>query len=129
MWQVRLQVGTASSASLSKLLTLSHARSGLILHLAAHGDEAGGLILESTRGTGEAHPCKHEKLMKILSIGGRGLRGVSLLILSSCSSKQLAQASSCASLSGPWEVFIDSGCQNVIATSRCCNAINIFRYL
>ena len=55
-------------------------------------NEAGGLILESTRGTGEAHPCKHEKLMKILSIGGRGLRGVSLLILSSCSSKQLAQA-------------------------------------
>ena len=117
--QVRLQVGAASSASLTKLLTLSHAwrqRSGhgLILHLAAHGDEdrpltpqkshsfwmlldhvanwvweswivlgcfglvycvfrplfpivgklgtyqAGGLILESTKGTGEAHPCTHE---------------------------------------------------------------------
>lgn len=113
--QVRLQVGAASSASLTKLLTLSHAwrrrgGHGLILHLAAHGDEAGGLILESTKGTGEAHPCTHEKLMKILhSKGdgdGRGLRGVSLLMLSSCSSKQLAQ------------VFIDSGCQHVIATSR-----------
>ena len=42
--QVRLQVGAASSASLTKLLTLSHAwrrrgGHGLILHLAAHGDE------------------------------------------------------------------------------------------
>jgi len=105
--QVRMHVGSASSASLTKMLTLSHARSqGLILHLAAHGDEAGGLILESTRGTGEAHACTHEKLMKILNLGGRGLRGVSLLFLSSCSSKKLAQ------------VFIDSGCQHVIATSR-----------
>ena len=45
LWrQVRLQVGAASSASLTKLLTLSHAwrrrgGHGLILHLAAHGDE------------------------------------------------------------------------------------------
>ena len=43
------------------------------------------------------HVCEtEEKLMKILhSKGdgdGRGLRGVSLLMLSSCSSKQLAQA-------------------------------------
>ncbi|CAE7396516.1 unnamed protein product [Symbiodinium sp. CCMP2592] len=105
--QVRLNVGTASSSSLTKLLTLSHAqRSGLILHLAAHGDEAGGLILESTKGTGEVHSCSHEKLRKILNVGGRGLRGVSLVFLSSCSSKKLAQ------------VFIDCGCQHVIATNR-----------
>ncbi|CAE7559953.1 unnamed protein product [Symbiodinium natans] len=105
--QVRLNVGTASSSSLTKLLTLSHAqRSGLILHLAAHGDEDGGLILESTKGTGEVHSCSHEKLRKILNVGGRGLRGVSLVFLSSCKSKKLAQ------------VFIDCGCQHVIATSR-----------
>lgn len=117
--QVQVSVGMASSASLTKLLTLSHGRvpdapsrrPALILHLAAHGDEAGGLILESAKGTGEAHPCSHEKLRSLLHSesgenGDGGLRGVSLLMLSSCSSKQLAQ------------VFIDSGCQHVIATSR-----------
>jgi len=105
--QVRLNVGTATAPSLTKLLTLSHGeRSGLILHLAAHGDEAGGLILEKNEGTGDDHKCQHEKLRKILQVGGRGLCGVSLVFLSSCSSKQLAQ------------VFIDSGCQHAIATNR-----------
>ena len=115
--QVQVSVGVASSASLTKLLTLSHGRDAgspaLILHLAAHGYEAGGLILESAKGTGEAHPCSHEKLRSLLHSerngengGNGGLRGVSLLMLSSCSSKKLAQ------------VFIDSGCQHVIATDR-----------
>ena len=114
--------------------------------------QAGGLILESTKGTGEVHSCSHaarlcqwgiggfpetsegpyirramhatlepamvaplrklkvplmacmirascfggafteEKLRRLLNVGGRGLRGVSLVFLSSCSSKKLAQA-------------------------------------
>jgi len=112
--QVQVSVGVASSASLTKLLTLSHGRDpgspALILHLAAHGYQVGGLILESAKGTGEAHECTHEKLRSLLHCesgeNGGGLRGVSLLMLSSCSSIQLAQ------------VFIDSGCQHVIATDR-----------
>lgn len=105
--EISLSVGCASSASLTKLLTLSHAQSGgLILHLAAHGDEHGGLVLESARGTGEAHVCPREKLMKVLNIGGRGLRGVSLLVAMTCNSQSLSQ------------IFVDCGCQHVIATSR-----------
>eukprot|EP00913_Durusdinium_trenchii_P009072 g8531.t1 len=105
--QVRISLGAASSSSLTKMLTQSHARrsGGLILHLAAHGDEAGGLVLENSKGNGEAYRCTHEKLRQILQMGDRGLRGVSLLFLSSCSSKQLAQ------------VFLECGCQHVIATS------------
>lgn len=105
--EIAVNVGCATSASLTKLLTLSHAHSGgLILHLAAHGDESGGLVLESARGTGEAHVCPREKLMKVLNMGGRGLRGVSLLVAMTCNSQNLAQ------------LFIDCGCQHVIATSR-----------
>jgi hypothetical protein len=104
---VRFKIGVATAGSLTKLLALSRDRS-LVVHLSAHtitdprSPERGvGLILETE--TGGSHVLWREDLEQLLSSRG-GLKNISLLVLNTCNSDELAQT------------FVECGCRHVIAT-------------
>lgn len=103
--KVRLNVGVATSRSLTKLLTLARARRGLVLHLSAHAVHSDkgelGLVLEDGRGA--SHIVWRQQLEDLLGIREQRLQNVSLLFLSTCWSEELAQ------------VFVECGCQHVVA--------------
>jgi len=102
---VRLRVGAATSGSLTKLFALARSRCGLVLHLSAHAvkDEKRGVGLVLEDRTGLPHVLWRRELEAFLSNSG-GLKHISLLVLSACYSEELAQ------------VFIEHGCQHVLAT-------------
>lgn len=105
---VCLNVGVATAASLHKMLTLAHARRGLVLHLAAHSvndpERGVGLVLEDSKGA--AHVLWREDLEDLLGLRERGLRNISLLFLSTCRSEELAQ------------IFVECGCRHVVAVRQ-----------
>jgi len=101
----RLKVGVATAGSLTKLLTLARSRKGLVLHLSAHAIERHGrlgIVLED--GKAASHILWRENLEEILGVRERGLKNISVLFLSACSSEALAQ------------IFVECGCRHVIAT-------------
>jgi len=105
---IRLSAGAATADSLTKLLTLSRVRRGVVVHLSAHATHAegseDGLVLEDSRGNGAPHILSRDTLEEVLGVAEQGLSGISLLFLSACKSEELAQ------------VFVECGCRHVIAT-------------
>lgn len=105
---VRLHVGVATASSLTKLLTLSRSRKGLVLHLCAHAVSSEthgvGLVLED--GKGKAHILwqrELEDLLALSEVAEQGRCNPSLLFLGVCNSEALAQ------------VFVECGCPHVIS--------------
>lgn len=104
---VRLHVGVATAASLTKLLTLSRLRKGLVLHLIAHAvsssSDGVGLVLED--GKGKSHILWQRELEDLLHISEaeEDRHNLSMLFLGACKSEALAQ------------VFVECGCPHVIS--------------
>lgn len=101
---VRLRVGVSTTDSLFKVFALARSRRGLVLHLSVHSTRNGrgeaALVLEDDCGL--SHSVSRPQLEELLGSRERAPCDVSLLVLSSCESEEIAQ------------VFVDCGCRYVI---------------